>query len=226
MRVLRPLENPETPELPHPARGEEPRGATRARARLLFQPGRGEPGILEDFEETSLWITASGYWQHVHTNALRFSPAIAFLLHEGRGNINISLDSGTAETCQRVKGVDGFARVTASLAKYAAAAVNPESITLKYIIFEANNSIPELGRFFDLCAQHGIRKVQLSLDLREMHGKGPSEKTLLAAAFFASRAQALGLTCTPFLIPPKLLEQINSLQRKHFPHRPPHAPAS
>lgn len=183
----------------------------------FFSWGGGEPSILKDFEEASLWATKNRYWQNVHTNALRFSPAIAFLLREQRGSVNISLDSGSAETYQQVKGVDGFAKVTKSLARYAAAAADPKSITLKYIIFEANNTIPEITRFFGLCSQLGIRKVQFSLDFREVNGKGPSQKTLLAAAFFATRAEALGLKCEPFFIPPKLLAEITLQKQRFFP---------
>ena len=179
--------------------------------------GGGEPSILKDFEEASQWATGKGFWQNVHTNALRFSPAIAHLLREHRGEINISLDSGTAETYQKVKGVDGFAAVRQSLARYAEAAAEPKRITLKYIIFEANNSIPEITRFFELCTALGISSVQYSLDFREVNGKGPSPQTLLAAAFFASRAAALGLSCQPFFIPPALQDQITALENRFFP---------
>lgn len=185
----------------------------------FFSWGGGEPSILKDFEEASVWVTKRNYWQNIHTNALRFSPAIAFLLREQRGEINISLDSATAETYQKVKGVDGFAAVTRSLARYSEASANTEAITLKYIIFDTNNTIPELTRFFDLCLQLGIKKVQFSLDFREVNRNGPSQKTLLAAAFFATRAAALGLTCTPFFIPPKILQEIASLQNQYFSAR-------
>lgn len=188
-------------------------------ANCFFSWGGGEPSILKDFEEASLWVTRRGFWQNVHTNALRFSPAIAFLLQERRGEINISLDSGTAETYQKIKGIDGFAAVTGSLGRYAEAAGDSQAISLKYIIFETNNSIPEITRFFDLCVQFGIKRVQFSLDFREVNGSGPSEKTLLAAAFFASRAAALGLSCTPFFITPKYLEKIAALQKEYFPAR-------
>lgn len=179
--------------------------------------GGGEPSILKDFEEASLWATEHRYWQNVHTNALRFSPAIAHLLRERRGEINISPDSGSPEIYQRVKGVDGFSVVWKNIEKYVAEAPDKEKISLKYIIFEANNSIPEITRFFELCTGCGIKKVQFSLDFREVNGKGPSEKTLLAAAFFTSRAEDLGLMCKPFFIPPKLQTDITRLKKRYFP---------
>lgn len=161
-------------------------------------------------------MTRKGYWQNIHTNALRFSPSIAFLLHERRGEINISLDSGSAAIYKKVKGVDGFAQVCKSIDRYINESATPAAITLKYIIFDSNNSIPEITSFFDLCTRFGITKVEFSLDFRELNGQGPSQKTLLAAAFFASRAAALGLRCTPFFIPPKERDKIQKLQKHYF----------
>lgn len=179
--------------------------------------GGGEPSILKDFEEASHWVREKGYLQNIHTNALRFSPAIVSLLREGRGKINISLDSGSPEVYQKVKGVDGFAAVLKNLERYAAAAEDTQNIDLKYIIFEDNNSIPEITRFFELCTALGIKKVAFSLDFREVNGKGPSQKTLLAAAFFTSRAAALGLACRPFFIPPQYQTAIARLEKRYFP---------
>lgn len=178
--------------------------------------GGGESSILKDFEAASLWAASHGYWQKVHTNALRFSPAIAHLLREQQGEIYISLDSGSAEVYQKVKGVDGFSTVIKNLGHYAAEAADIQKITLKYIIFEANNSIPEITRFFDLVTGLGIQRVPFSLDFREVNGKGPSEKTLLGAAFFTAKAQELGLQCTPFFIPPRYLTDIARLRKRYF----------
>lgn len=70
----------------------------------LFSWGGGEPGILPDFEEASRWILHNGRPQYVHTNALRFSPAIAALLRDGKGGVNVSLDSASPEVYRAVKG--------------------------------------------------------------------------------------------------------------------------
>lgn len=183
----------------------------------LISWGGGEPSILKDFEAASLWATGNGYWQKVHTNALRFSPAIAQLLREQQGEINISLDSGSLEIYEKVKGVDGFSTVLKNLGRYVEEAADIQTITLKYIIFEANNRIPEITRFFDLVTGLGIRRVLYSMDFREVNDKGPTEKSLLAAAFFTSKAQELGLECTPFFIPPKYLKDIARLRKRYFP---------
>ena len=181
--------------------------------------GGGEPSIFKDFEKASLWAPGNGYWQNVHTNALRFSPAIAHLLREGRGEINISPDSGSPEIYHKVKGVDGFAAVCKNLGQYVAEAADIQKITLKYIIFDANNSIPEITKFFELCTELGIKKVQFSLDFREVYGRGPAEKTLVSAAFFRSRAAELDMQCSAFFLPPQYLKPIVALQKRYFPAR-------
>lgn len=105
MRLLRALPTLGQGDRLSCAAGAEKPGRARCHSPWpVFSWGGGEPSILKGFEEASLWVTERRYWQNVHTNALRFSPAIAFLPQAQRGEINISLDSGTAETSQKVKG--------------------------------------------------------------------------------------------------------------------------
>lgn len=181
-----------------------------------FSWGGGEPSILSDFEEASLWIKAHDWWQHIHTSGLRFSPAIAALLHEQRGEINISLDCGSAETYRKVKGVDGFDKVCANLGQYADKAAHPALLILKYIIFDMNNSIAEIEAFLRLCVQLGVNRVQYSLNFIELRGNGPSQKTLLGAAFFAHHAAQLGLLADAFFIPEKWQTRIDALRVEYF----------
>lgn len=181
-----------------------------------FSWGGGEPSILRDFEDTSIWIREHGWLQYIHTNCLRFSPAIVSLLQDGRGGINISLDSGSAAIYQKVKGIDGFNKVCENLERYAAATTSIKNIHLKYIIFEMNNSAAEIKNFFSICTQLGIINVQYSLNFKEMNKSSPSPKTLLAAAFFHAMAEQLGLNCIPSFIPLKWQATIDDLRRKHF----------
>lgn len=182
----------------------------------FFSWGGGESTLLPDFEETSRWIQHGGWLQYVHTNALRFSPAIISLLEHGSGSINISLDSASPDVYKNVKGVDGFKNVITHISQYRTVALNGSHVCLKYLIFEKNNSIGEIEKFFTLCQHLDISSVQFSLNFLELNNAGPSDKTLLAAAFFKHRAISLGLACTPFFIPMHLLLAIDNLQYKHF----------
>ena len=153
----------------------------------------------------------------MHTSCLRFSPAIAALLRSGRGGVNVSLDSGSPSTYERVKGLNGFARVCENLERYMSGAFMPDNVHLKYILFELNNSPAEIRAFLALCSQLGISNVQYSLNFHELNGAGPSLKTLLGAAFFQFLATEMSMKCAPSFIPRQWQQAIDELRAEHFP---------
>ncbi|MBD5641166.1 MAG: radical SAM protein [Desulfovibrio sp.] len=171
--------------------------------------GGGEPSILPTFDASCDWALENGYYQYIHTNALRFSPAIARAIRRKRTAINISLDSSSPAAYKRVKGLDGFQKVTDSLKKYAE--YDPGALTLKYIIFEENNSPAEVAGFIRLCKALNVAQAQYSLDFRETNSRKVSEKTLTTAAFMIKQAQALGVECVPSFIDRPWLEKINAI---------------
>lgn len=165
----------------------------------LISWGGGEPSILPGFDNTAAWLLDHGYLQHIHTNALRWSEPVQGLLAAGRGVVNVSLDSGSSEIYSAVKGVDGFGKVLNTVRRYAEA--GGPLITLKYIVFEANNSIGEIESFLQLARRLGT-SVQYSLNFEEINQNRVSGKTFLAAAWLQKRAGQLKLPCEPFYIDP------------------------
>jgi molybdenum cofactor biosynthesis enzyme MoaA len=178
--------------------------------------GGGESTLLPDFETTGRWLRAHGYFQQVHTNALRHSDWIDHLLSSGAGRVNISLDSGSAATYARVKGGDWWDKVLASTEKYFTAAITPRQVDLKYIVFEANNKLDELDRFFQVCQQVGAAKVQLSFNFIEVVNGKVSEHSIAAAAHFVHRAEELGLVCELFFVDAPLRERMDAARHELF----------
>lgn len=178
--------------------------------------GGGEPSILREFPEACRWGMENKYYQYVHTSALRYSPAIAEMLANGSGLVNISLDSGNAAGYKKVKGVDGWDRVLHSLEQYAEASLVPEQLDLKYIIFEDTNDLPSIEDFFRLCLRFGITKTQYSLNFKEVNARAVSKKTLIAAAFFKTRADQLGLVAESFYIDPPMTAKISAYEAALF----------
>lgn len=170
--------------------------------------GGGESSILPSFEEATRWIMAKGYTQHTHTNALKFSDALAESLSAKKGLMTVSLDSGNRKTYERVKGVDGFDKVYANLQKYAS--LGPDSVILKYIVFAANNSLRDIKDFFDIVGKLKIRNIELSFNFIEINGNSLSEKTIMAAAYFCIYAKTHNLNLSPFFIPPKWHAKLNA----------------
>lgn len=178
--------------------------------------GGGESTLLPDFVSASHWIYEHGYPQYIHTNALRHSAWIGDLLASGQGRLNVSLDSGSATGYARVKGGDWWEKVVASLEKYFAMAKTPEQIDIKYIVFEQNNKIIEIERFFNFCRHLGVRSVQFSFDFEEVNEGMVSEQSILGAAYFMQRAQGLAFTCEPFFVGSSLLARIDTVRKKFF----------
>ena len=86
-----------------------------------------------------------------YTNCFIFDEDIARELHENPfAAMNLSMDSGTANTWRKVKGVDNFPQVIENLKQYSRAAHHPEQISLKYIIFPGiNDSDEDFHAFVD-----------------------------------------------------------------------------
>lgn len=171
--------------------------------------GGGESSILPTFDAACDWALGRGYHQFIFSSALRFSPAIARALKRDKANLDISLDSSSPAGYRKVKGLDGFRKVTENLRRYAQ--YNPQRIVLKYIIFNENNDLREIEGFLRICAGLKIGYAQFSLDFREVNAGTVSEKTLLAAAWMKIKALELGVPCAPAFIDEPWLGRINSL---------------
>jgi molybdenum cofactor biosynthesis enzyme MoaA len=177
---------------------------------VFFSWGGGESTILHEFEEAAALIYDKGFKQYIHTNALRFSDTITSLLEKQSAGVNISLDCGSPETYKIIKGVDAFERVAANISKYIATSANKYDVTVKYIIFSANNSQQEIENFFSLCKRTGIKDVQFSFDFREVNSGNISNETLYAAILFIGIAEVLGIKCSPFFVDEQIIKMMEA----------------
>jgi pyruvate-formate lyase-activating enzyme len=120
------------------------------------------------------------------SNAYLWSEPTARALGSGTTWLRVSVEAGTRETFQRIKGVDGFAQVCANLKKYA----DIGNVILKYIIFPGiNDNEIDLNGFFELCDKLGAR-ANLSRDYAYMDDF--SDETLEIAVKFILHFQKTG----------------------------------
>lgn len=109
--------------------------------------GGGEPTARPDFE--ALFEELSGIFQpqtqRIFTNAIIYSESIQRSIDNHKTFITTSIDAGTEGTFEKVRKNKGFRKVLANLKKYASR--NPEMVTVKYILTEANSEIHELDQF-------------------------------------------------------------------------------
>ena len=121
------------------------------------------------------------------------------LLRQGRGAVNVSLDSASPGVYRAVKGVDAFTRVVEHIRRYAAAACTPGLVHVKYIVFAKNNSVKEIAHFLDLCCSLHVDVVQYSLNFAELNTGSAQATSLLGAAFFTAPCGRTGAAYGTFL---------------------------
>ena len=125
---------------------------------LFVAWGGGEPTARRDFDD--LLDAFNSHFcpsnQRIFTNALLYSSVIQRLVDENHASITTSVDAGTEETFKRVRKTRGLQKVIENLKKYAT--VNPQLVTIKYILTEDNLTLPELDEFVCLVEEAGLLK--------------------------------------------------------------------
>jgi len=131
--------------------------------------GGGEPVLGKKFPEMVAHVMgATAASQRFLTNATVFSPAIANAVRSGRGTVTTSVDAGTEKKFEEVRKTDlGMHRVLDNLHEYAA--INPQAVTVKYILTDDNIEHEELKNFKEEIVRHGLThcNFQISCNFKQ-----------------------------------------------------------
>lgn len=119
-----------------------------------------------------------------YTNCMKFDEAIAQNLHDNPSSaINLSIDSGTAETWKAIKGVDNFDKILENLARYHAVSTRPGQITLKYILLPGVNDVFEdYLSLMEIIKTLEVQHLALSRDVRTKYSMSREESIRLAGS--------------------------------------------
>ncbi|QHJ13586.1 putative glycosyltransferase EpsJ [Paraglaciecola mesophila] len=133
--------------------------------------GGGEPVLGKGFEKITGMLAEKipNVQQRVLSNSVKHSPAIDILLIENRGQLITSIDAGTTETFENIRGRDYLHRVCSNLKDYSE--VNNKKITIKYIFTENNDSENEVRSFVTLMKSYSLQNCvfQISGDFKKEH---------------------------------------------------------
>ncbi len=127
----------------------------------------GEPTIYPEFKELLTTFLNNDFTKIViHTNAILYSEEIARGIKEGKVNILVSIDAGSKEIHEKVKGVNTYDAVWNNMAKYAAFQNEDKvQIKTKFILYPGlNDSEEEIRIWLEKNAEIGIKAVVLDLD--------------------------------------------------------------
>jgi len=141
------------------------------------------------------------------TNAFIYNDKIAQNLKTNpRSAINLSIDAGTPNTWQKVKGVDNFDTVKANLLKYRQSCARDGQITLKYIVLPGvNDNRTDYQNVIDLMKSLGTKHLTIARDTRKKYSDDDDErgKTTNAAGLLAAMLHKNGLTFDMFTLTPQ-----------------------
>jgi molybdenum cofactor biosynthesis enzyme MoaA len=125
----------------------------------------GEPTMLAEFDELSSYLARIGARQTVDTNAVLLSLAAMHWIPKSLYRMYISVDAGTRDTYQLLKGADAFEQVWANMERYISA--GGRRVLPKMILMKEN--LAEVVQFVDLSHRAGAWTVICDLNNKEEH---------------------------------------------------------
>ena len=103
---------------------------------------------------------------HFLTNAIIYDEDIARNISENKNSkINFSIDAGTPQTWEKVKGVGNFNKVFDNIMQYRKASINANQINLKYIVLPGiNDSKEDYEGIVKIMKELGLSVLTISRD--------------------------------------------------------------
>ncbi len=126
--------------------------------------GGGEPTILKEFEElVHLLLDYDVYNIRIHSDGIKYSPAIEKGLKAGKITLITSVDCGTKEIYEKVKQVPCYDKVWNNLEKYAK--TKNGLIRTKYVLIPGvNDNLSEVKLWLKKTREIGIRNIAFDIE--------------------------------------------------------------
>ena len=157
--------------------------------------GGGEPTILDEFEDLIHYLLDHNFDNiSIPTSAIKYSPVIEKGVSMGKINVNNSIDSGSAETFYKIKGINAYDKVVENMKRYAAVKKEHYNVRSKYIICpNINDNKDEADKWIETCLKSKIEMLILSVDnkwLKE-HRNNDNEKIVELVKYILSKGEKL-----------------------------------
>lgn len=148
----------------------------------------GRKAVYQGFEGDTFVVNSNGYL---------FDQDLFDLMNRKKVLIITSVDAGTRETCQKIKGVDGFERVRENLKKYAQSALG--IVAPKYIFIPGDNDKPEeIDGFIEFCVKTGSAFALASPEFNSI--SRITEQTNKMVRRLAEGLSAHNILCMPYAL--------------------------
>lgn len=150
--------------------------------------GGGEPSLLSEFGACMDLCAKHSIRVDVSSNATVFSEPIRLGLAESNCTLCVSVDAGTAETYQAIKGADALESAWQNLKIYAKA--NEAAVAIKYLVMRENCGIEDFDAFASRLKEFG-RGSPIIIDMTH-HLPVVEDGIIRAMSELADRVEELG----------------------------------
>jgi MoaA/NifB/PqqE/SkfB family radical SAM enzyme len=127
-----------------------------------------------------------------NTNGIIYNQRIATLASRRGSYINISIDSGTPHTYNKVKGKNAFDIVLVNISQYIKEGAN---LKVKFIFFTENTSELEIYGFVLSMYLAGVKEINLAANYGSGHREYTNDELLLIAKC-GNLAKQFGILCS------------------------------
>ena len=132
--------------------------------------GGGEPTLKPKFKEMNekLILNKKVNVIRILSNSLRYSDSLNELSKSEKIRLVTSIDAGTQETFQQIRGKGQIRKVLENLSIYKNNFSSPENLTIKYIFTEENYLDTEIDNFISLLEEYGFNDnfIQISCNFK------------------------------------------------------------
>lgn len=161
------------------------------RVRRAVLHGIGEPLLNPHLSRMIAHLKQRGAYVLFNSNGLLLRGRRAReLAASGLDELRVSIDGGTPETYQAVRGVDGFERILGNLRRFTAlkAALGVDSPRVSLWLTGMKTNIGELPQLVRVAAASGVAEVYLQRLVHSERGLATREQALFGRASAADRA--------------------------------------
>lgn len=129
--------------------------------------GGGEPAVLDEFDDiVNLFLENNVRSIVTNSSGIKFVESIAKGLSTGKLDVTVSVDSGSKETYEKIKGLNAYDKVIENLKRYVnSQGEYQDKVRSKYIIIpETNDNIDEIEKWLKTSCEIGIKEVVIDVE--------------------------------------------------------------
>lgn len=126
----------------------------------------GEITELKEFDKIIDFFEKNDQKRYfIQTSGIKYSKSVEKVLASGKGDVNISIDSGNKETYKKIKRVNEYGHVYDNIKKYNSKATGESILCSKYVIIPTvNDNIQDVDMWFKASVDANLKHLAIDME--------------------------------------------------------------